>query len=283
MEEPPHSPYAPATFLLMLLWTVRLYLFDTHAPFPHGAQAFIRISQFISLALTCTLPRLYLDITSSTPYPVSYDSAAALSLSVLYNWIDAVLVGRLRVAAYLLLQLAGADPRTMNGLEYCTVSILAWEMDMPLGIAYYFCNALELLVVHPISRFYTGAVATEIPTQMRACLRRGAIQYISIYIVRVWFPYYSYIAMLGATVVAIVWILCVQWINLFYYDQQLDGDAMRIDESGKLVYKALQTPQSFRLLRILPSVRQAAIVRCELHQVPFLEAAPNTYMTVSYL
>jgi hypothetical protein len=281
MEEPPQTWYGVATSLLLLSFIVRLYLFDSHAPLPQGGQALMRIMQFVSLGFSCTLPRLYLDITSPNPYPISYNPSAADVQAILYIWIDAFLVGGLRVASYLLLVYIGPDTRSINGLEYATVSILAWEIDMPLATAFFFCNFVEFFVHQPIRRSYTGAVPTEVPTQMRASLGRGAVVYVGLYLVRLWIPYYSYLMMIGATGIAIIWVVVVQWINLFHYDQ-LDDEAMHIDESGKLIYKALQTNTSFRLLRVLPSVRHGAIVRCELHEVASLEAAPNTYLAVSY-
>lgn len=180
-----------------------------------------------------------------------------------------------------MLVFAGPDTRTINGLEYTAVSILAWELDMPLGSAFFFCNAIEFLVLQPLKTRYTGAVQTEIPAQMRASLRRGALIYVGLYLVRLRVPYYSYIAIIGSTVIAIGWILVVQWINLFRSDR-LNNEAMCKNESGELVYKALQSKESFRLIRILPSVQQRSILYCELHEVSSLEAAPNTFITVSY-
>jgi hypothetical protein len=281
MEEPPRTWYGVATSLLLLSWIFRLYLFDSYAPLPHGGQALMRILKFVSLGFTGTLPRLYLDITSSNSYPISYNPSAASHMAIYYTWTDVFLAGRLRVATYLLFVYIGPDTRTINGLEYAIVSALAWEMDMPLAAAFFFCNAIEFFVHQPIRRFYTGAVPTEVPAQMRANLGRGAMIYGSLYLVRLYFPYYSYIGMAGATGIAILWSLVVQWINLFHFDE-LNDEAIRIDESGELVYKALQTDTSFRLLRILPSVGHGTVIRCELHEVPSLEEAPNTYIAVSY-
>jgi hypothetical protein len=281
MKELPKTWYGVATSLLLLSFIVRLYVSDSHTSHSNAEHALVKTFQFVAMGFACMLPRLYLDLTSSNPYPISSDPSIAHNTAIVYVWIEAFLTGRLRVSAYLVLAFLGPDTRTINGLEYIAVSILAWEMNMPLATAFFFYNSTEFFVHQPIRRFCTGAVPTEMPTQLRAKLVRGAVVYLVLYTVRLWVPYYSYLMMVVTTAVAVVWALVVQWINLFYYDS-LNNEAMHIDESGQLVYKELQSNKSFRLLRIYGSSRQADIVRCELHEVSSFDEAPNTYIAVSY-
>jgi hypothetical protein len=281
MDDPPQTYYGVALSCLLLAFIVRLCMFDSHEPLPDGGQAFVRVLQFVSLSLTCTLPRLYFDVTSLNSYPISHNPSAAHYEAIIYTWIEAFLVGWPRIVAYLFLLFIGPDTQTINGLEYGTVSIIAWEMDLPLATAFFFCNTVEFFVHQPIRRYFSGAIPTDVPKQLRVSLVEGAILYCILCAVRLLIPYYSYLMMIGATGVAIIWALVVQWINLFHFDQ-LTTEAMHKNEDGELVYKALETKTSFRLIRIRPSMRYDAIVRCDLYEEPSPHEAPNTFLAVSY-
>jgi hypothetical protein len=282
MEDPPQTYYGVALSCLVVAFMFRLYVFESHESFLQGGHAITRILQFVGLSFTCTLPRLYLDITSFNPCPISYNPSRAYTEAVVvYIWLEAFLVGWPQVFIYLFFLFAGPDTHTINGLEYGTVSVIAWEMDLPLATAFFFCNAIEFFVHQPIRRHFSGAIPTDIPKQLRASLVEGAKLYVSLYAVRLWIPYYSYLMMIGATGIAAVWILVVQWINFFHYDH-LTTEAMHKDKDGKLVYKELETEKSFRLIRIRPSMQYDAIIRCDLYEAPAPNEAPRTFLAVSY-
>jgi hypothetical protein len=161
------------------------------------------------------------------------------------------------------------------------VSIIAWEMDLPLATAFFFCNTVEFFLHQPLRRYFSGAIPTDIPKQLRANLVEGAMLYCTLCAVRLLIPYYFHLMMIGATGVAVIWILVVQWTNLFNVDR-LTTEAMHKNRDGELVYKALQTETSFRLIRIRPSMRFDAIIRCDLYEEPSPHEAPNTFLAVSY-
>ena len=203
----------------------------------------------------------------------------AIAVAVFYQFSEAVLPYWIQWLFHAL-QPGAPFPHTLAGLEWCCISISAWMFNSSPAMAFTIYHLAEIFI-HKIRRqIMDEARESPLAAHMRDALLWFARVYVALWILRVSYPgLFSKLAIWGFWgLVALISVCMIAWV---LWDNSYARDPGPSDSLGNFQHRPLKHDNSFRLLRIHPSLTGSSPLKCDVISVQSPELVP-TYYAISY-
>lgn len=278
--------YVVAMLAIILATVYYQRVDDNYKPLSQIDNLWTKATLFVALSLIITIPRLFIDAVSPFPQTSHYywtsSKEVSVTYAVFYVWQETFLSLKLqRLIAHWGVSVCGPDVANIAGMEMLFLSILAWELDVPFAWAFFMFHLLGLWVHQPIKKLWKGTSAASLSEELRLNLDVGLWTYLLLHGSR-----YASAAYLRKLMVGVTWagglFMVFAFFGMIFLDNWEQNLAATTDSSGKLCYKELESPTSFRLLRVHRSRKFNDPIRCELLEITSIPDGAAHYRAVSY-
>lgn len=219
---------------------------------------------FTITSLVCLIPRLYAGMRAQAANGgvMISNRWRAIAVAVFYQFSETFLPYWMQWLFHAL-QPGAPFPLTLAGLEWCCLSISARTFNFPPATAFAFYHFAEIFIHQVGRRIVNGAKLSPLALHMRDALLWFARSYVALWILR-----YSYPALLPKIALwsfrGLVALFSLGITALVFWDGSFARDPVPADSSGNFQHSPLKHKDSFRLLRIHPSLLGSRPLKCDM-------------------
>lgn len=262
------------------IWLWR-YLESIPAIFSDVPDSWARLVWFAMASYVCLIPREYAGMDAQAAHGgvmISY-RWRAIAVAVFYQFSEAVLPSWVQWLLHAH-QPGAPFPHTLAGLEWCTISISAWAFNFPPAMAFTIYHLAEIFVHQVRRQIMNGARESPLALHMKDALLWFARSYVALLILRYSYPgLFPKLAIWALRGLVTLLALCIPGFTM--WDRSYARDLGPADSSGRFQHKPLKHNNSFRLLRIHPTVLGSRPLKCDVISVQSPDLVPS-YYAISY-